>query len=350
MNFKNTRLNSSEQELKWRFKWADDSALFELFGTNRGFEVKAQVPPEFADDYASQDQSNFPFGASAYRDTPFSNQGPLENFGVGATYAAPFVSGVNYWASVDVDTGTQSGLFRPFRVDFVAASKMGTPCWPTNSFCVFPDYFLRYFNDQDYLSPNNASRSQHAYLHNWADFGFENNGAGWAVSSGSIISYPTGTYPYYAVDGSKYVKFRRPAGTSTIWSDTNYGADPTDSFTVTAMVRCLPSSSYSDCRGEIGYKTTAGLSFENDTYIQIPDNGRWYVCRVDWDHGGIPAWPTNGGSKVRVFVRNYRTNQYLHVDDFRLGGYTNNVTSTQGDPGPTAYVGPTCTQDSVNDG
>lgn len=350
INFKNTRINSSTQELRWRFKWLDDTAMEELDrgSSHRGFELKAAVHASWADDYSgsSNVQDNIPNVASVYRDSILTQSGSGTGFGVGVTYPEHLNSNFNYYAYVNLDTGAQSSSPQGFHVYFAVYSDLFHPggfmlC--TGILCNFHDYYLTHFNAIDYSVANSASKSAHQYLHNWDDYQFENSGAGWSFNSGSYTSVVSSSN---SIDGSYILKLWGPGTGTTAWADaSSYGADATDHFTVSAMFRCPAAIGKVNCSGEIGYKPTGG-QIENDANVIIPDDNQWYVCRVDFDHGGSAAWPSSGGSTVRVFARNFRSGQVMYVDDVRLGPFTNNVTMTSGDPGPLPPVGSTCTKAS----
>ncbi len=352
MSLHNYRVDSNRQQLQWKFKWADDTNLPELTGHERAFELKAGVDDSFADNYSGSGSSSFdtnwPTSAQRYRDTLFMDSGEA-NFGVGTTTPDELYSGTTWSAWVRVETGPQTSTQYGFKVDFRVLSDVGGAlCWIGPAYCTFPDYFHRMFNPGDYKSANNGTNHQHAYIHNWSNFGFESS-SGWSFSSNANHQYRTTWGGYAPHQGSKFIsigKINPSGGQATLWTDFAYGADVNDNYTVEFLVRCRPQAGGTACSGEIGYKPAQSTSWENDSYFYIPDNGYWYICRVDFDHGGSNDWPWGATSNVRVYARHYTNLLWTDFDDVVFGGYANNVDDTQGDPQPPAAVGSTCTQAS----
>jgi len=153
--------------------------------------------------------------------------------------------------------------------------------------------------------------------------------------------------PGAGFDGNCYTQFNRGTGYwASVYQDVYWG-NWQKPFTAEAAVRC-PVSNPGSCSVGVGFRSIRNVNDHDFTWTWVPDDGNWYICRVDWDHvdqGGSPGL-TNADDSIQFEVIN-STGDNLDIDFAFLGGKTlRNDPSPNGLPTDVGDIsaGPNCTQ------
>lgn len=115
-----------------------------------------------------------------------------------------------------------------------------------------------------------------------------------------------------------------------------------DHFTAEAAVRFPPGPD--DCNISMAYwGLGVGSPEGRASTIALPPDNRWYVCRVDFEHGGDQGFSTAHNTLRWELYNNSLNGRNVDVDFTHLGFYTNPIAATQGDPAPPPDRGTPCT-------
>lgn len=154
----------------------------------------------------------------------------------------------------------------------------------------------------------------------------------------SYAMAPGNNYVVYCGGGGGYgtncfLEFSRGSGDfSSVSQDVATDVRGGDNYTVEAMLRCPPNQPACPITMTYwGLGITAGEA--RSASATIPADGRWYHCRVDYEHGGSAGFAGNH-NVLRLEVYNNGPTQLVDVDFTSLELYVNRVTGTQSDPLP----------------
>lgn len=343
-NFQSYYFSPVSNDLVWRFSWGDVLHYTELNGRHRALEMKAKVPLLYAVGPDGYNMDNYPSSARPYRDTPLSDECEIPCLtayvGYGAADANYFLVGPTYFADLGVaKTGTNS-LVHGIQVDVRASSRLdhNIPCLPA-AICVFNDYtltLLRPRNVQVRQSDNLTFGWTQNILYNQS---FEQGMAGYSVQPGNNnFVYCNGQ----GFGSNCYLEFNRGTGaTASVYQLVSYDVRPGDNYTAEVMLRCPPNQPTGVCYVGMVYWSIFPAPFEAAVaYAFLPTDDQWYLCKVDYEHGGTTGF--GSAHSALVFeVQNLNFNN-LRVDFTTLALYTNRTSRTQVDPTSPPEAGPPC--------
>jgi hypothetical protein len=335
--------------LTWQFGWSNFKHKWNLGGSHRAFELKAKVPPGYAQQYGNFDANNFPSGSRPYRDTMQFDFGSDLNFGFGAANtglgSSMFADGVVYEAKVSaLKTVIAPGNYN-IEWSFFANSRLDhdIPCTFTDAFCSFNDYKNVLVRSNEFQANQNSNTWKNRINNNVdPNPGFEDGGFGsWKTGAGN---YAVNCAVNSSVERSCHATFKNPNGDASIMQAWNKPLKNGDNISGEAAIQCsLPAGQNCDVTMEVmGYNDFAYPEVRLIRMI-LPGGGasttsNWKQCTIDGQHGD-GSNPMHADYAYSAFRIRTAPGTLVSVDWAVMRGYTTRINGTSGDPGAPANRG-----------
>jgi hypothetical protein len=334
-------------KLEWTFGWGDWNHFFEANGRHRAFEVKASTDANYAAQYGTYFSSNIPSGARPYRDTQQSDTSCCA-FGVGMADANYMTANYTYDAVVDVYKPTTGPGDHQITWTMRAASRLDhdRPCTAGDTFCAFTDYSYVAVRGRDF----SVIQAQNVTVQ-WSQNKLYNQSLEDFTAYNFASPSPTASHATYCnksgFQSNCFVEWNTGTASSwaSIWQDTTF---PTvragDNYTLEAMLRCPGNPSNIYCTSVLRYWGEPNNDELRSANVTLPDDGLWYLCRLDIEHGegGIGLARNHAG--IRFEVYNTTINGVnLDMDYTTMANPVDRITSTTGDPVAPPSAGGACT-------
>jgi hypothetical protein len=389
--------NAHSDYMTFGFQWSQDQHIAQMKGSSQFLEISAEVDcawarvspvpntPHAGDEGYSPHYglvSNIPSAALPYEDTDFgeycvnSNTDGRGNFGFGVLNAALLVPGTLYWVTVQLDdVGFASAPINQSSVKLrigtgtvydssqVIPPQLGSDCnfsdaeianWKAPggaalntrlqaSWCAWQDWNHTIVKDDVTLMTGQYKQFNTDKLYNQ---GMEGT-AGYVLSGtgSNWTSYCNDPFPSY--DGSCFIEFNRGSSATmpVIYQDSATPVQPGGYVTTESAVRCRKGAGQT-CDFQLGFWAYPSGQVRMSGYT-IPDDGGWYICRQDTDHGqGASPIDWAGQTSIRWAIVNW-SGANMDVDYTFLGGKTNVNNPAPGDnPGGVGHItaGNPCTR------
>jgi hypothetical protein len=130
-----------------------------------------------------------------------------------------------------------------------------------------------------------------------------------------------------------------PGVSTSVAQDVQVYSAPGDNWTIESAVRC---ASPSPCPIRLALWGLDPTESARVSYATLPNDRNWYICRMNYDHGGSAAF-NSAHSKLRWEVYNDTGGGNIDIDYTTLAKYSISVRSTQGDLAEPGQLGTPCT-------